>query len=331
MEFNFENLNLFIAEEVIPLDVHPDIIKLEQLEVTQPDNSILKFSTITVINDPSAYDITIEGGEVTPLMFKPLLERLYDQVITLLSDKRYGLIELFKPSILMEKYLPFVVDLKQKKQHLVSNLSSNLRLEINRIYSNIFDYLKLENQNDMLSNVNNILLREEATHNPDYGPLVKNPFENRIAQRLETGPLKSLTNVQQISLFRLIWAVESIQKVKYAITEEDTTIIFLDNIEFQIRHLYYPLYATRFNHNQLAIFDNSPQFKDRVQTIPFNIQHLYSATTITDVGSQYESTYSFGELDGDGIVISKKTFNFDYHLFMYNFAFLPENKMEISS
>jgi hypothetical protein len=164
----------------------------------------------------------------------------------------------------------------------------------------------------------------------DFEVSRENPFGSTIVQRLETGPLKSLAHVQQISLFRLIWAVESIQKVKYAITEEDTTIIFLDNIEFQIRHLYYPLYATRFNHNQLAIFDNSPQFKDRIKTIPFKIQHLYSAST-TDIGSQYESTYSFDEPEQDGVDISRKVFNYDYHFLMYNFAFLPENKMEISS
>jgi hypothetical protein len=331
MEFNFENLNLFIAEEVIPLNANPDIIKLEELEVNQPNDSILKFKTITVINDPSSYDeLTREGGRTIPWVFKPLLERLYDQIITLLGDQRYGLTELFKLATDVKNFLPFVDGLKQKKQRIVSDLASNLRLEITRLYSNVFEYLKLGNQNDMLSNVGNITLREEAVYRPDFEGSRENPLGSKIISRLETGHLKSLTPIQQISLFRLIWAVESILKVKYAIMEEDTTIIFLDNIEFQIRHLYYPLYATRFNHNQLAIFDNSPQFKDRTETIPFKIEHLYSGN-ITDIESQYVSSYSFRETEKDVVVISRKTFNYDYHLLMYNFAFLPENKMEISS
>jgi hypothetical protein len=105
---------------------------------------------------------------------------------------------------------------------------------------------------------------------------------------------QNFNNFQKLSLLRLIWAVESINKIKYSIVYNKTTVIFLDNLDFQVRMSLTPIYATKFNVDTLVLFDQAPEFTERLKTFGFFINLRYE---VTQEDGEFSASYKITRRD----------------------------------
>lgn len=360
----FTNLNLFIPEELLLPDSNPDLLRLDKVEIHSDtdDSSITEFTTLTVLsNSESISELTTDNDRATPQLFKPLLATLYDQVTRLLTEDVYQLKSLINYTLDDSDDKSFFNVLKNYNNHMVNDLASIFELRLTRCYINVYDYAKSNFKNDMLANLESVTISETIESKLATKKITKYiqgkkvsttsfdngkdfPFSPRshetVVFQLTDGTNLILNQVQQLSLFRLIWAIEAIRKVKYSLVHYATVVLFMDNVNTQIRHLYTPLYSTTFNLDSLEIFNQSPEFKDRLQTATLIIHHHINANS-KEPGNYYTSVYAIiiNEYDGDNILsvrsilLSNHTYDYYNQFFMYQFAFLPwgenKNKMDL--
>lgn len=312
----FPNLNLFLYDQVIPVGHEPINLRLDEVEAQQANGSVLKFKTVTILPEDNFYHRTIDK---VPKDCISLLEALYNQILELVSQQRHELHALFVDT---ERPGDFVREFTRFAPNLVEHVYSSFQFYVVRKYENTFANARSKTPNNILENVVKISLASYTTSvlpGKDLSDLI-------VASSLQASNEKkaiNLNQVQQLSLFRLIWAVEAVNKIKYALIHREKTVVFLDNAEFQIRQLYVPLYATRFNLDTLSIFDQSPELQLRLQQYPLTIMHMY--WNEFDLRSEYFSAYMLGtkSLIASKIVLSKIRYTFYEQYRLYKFAFLP--------
>jgi hypothetical protein len=291
----FQNLNMFLREEAIPQYSDESILKANLIHI--PENG-LNFTILTIMETPSYRD-------TVPDSLVPLLTRLYTQINELLTVDIHQLKDFIQPRLGHDEEIVFDIEA------MVKSIGSSLYLWIEQAYVNVYDYIQRQGSTNITDNLLNIQLVERTINDEQEIPLFQikehsltgQPVREQIGvQKVRTFPKPFVplmsdfdtkhenpdpTQMQIFSLLKLIWAVESINKIKTSLFSGKKTYIFLDNRDFQVRMLMNPIYATRLNLDQLALYERSPLYSERLKEIPLTVERSYKISRRKDYSSKY--------------------------------------------
>jgi hypothetical protein len=320
----FQHLNVFLREEAIP-QVN-DNIRIKAHLVDVPEDG-LQFTVLTIM------EFGIEEQTV-PDSLVPLLTALYQQVYNLLTMDVYELNKFIVPYI-HEEGLIF------DSESMINNVGSSLYLYSNQQYDNVYDYNEHQGSTNLTDKLISFSLHEQSINRIVQVPIFKTKshsltgqpirvqvgFENRkIYTKLESVMSEFYskkanlepTQTQKLSLLRLIWAVESINKIKHSISTGQKSYIFLDNRDFQVRMMMNPIYSTRLNLDQFALFQQSP-FYSTLKDCKFSVVREY----LVDEKEQFRAKYYLIESHGAEIWSRRMSYQIEQESDLVEMFFLP--------
>lgn len=314
----FSNLNLFIRDEVIPINNNNVALKADIIELPETNVS---FTKIEIIPNRSRYNIASHklDPRLVPNPFIPLLAKLHQQVYDLLTQDVYKLNKVLTPAFKKDKFL---FDIQRLSATTVSYISLNMRQD----YDNVFEYAQnQQSNNNLFKNLvhfsidpENITDKEVDIPIVELQPVYQTVNKKTIATNKMQPVVKGykshaidVTRSQaeeyaisfdlkthiidiendltiQLSLLRMIWAIESINKIKSSILYRTPSVIFLDNLDFQTRMLLTPYYFTKLNLDSLALYNQSPIFNEMLKNDSFNIHRHYEVKKNAQLLVQYE-------------------------------------------
>ena len=326
----FQHLNLFLREEAIPHISDDKRIKAHLVDV--PENG-LQFTALTIM------EFGVEEQTV-PESLVPLLTVLYRQVYDLLMTDIYELNKFIVPFIHEEG---LIFDSKS----MINNVGSSLYLYSNQQYDNVYDYVESQGSTNLTDKLISFSLREQSINRIVQVPIFKTKshsltgqpirvqvgFENRkIYTELESVMSEfyskesnlELSQTQKLSLLRLIWAVESINKIKHSIATGQKCYIFLDNRDFQVRMMMNPIYSAGLNLDQFALFQQSPFYSKLLKDCKFSVIRQY----VVDDKEQFIAKYYLIESHGKEIWSRRLNYQIQEESDFVEMFFLPN---ELSS
>ena len=306
-----ENLNLFIKEEVIPQSNDSVYLKADIIELPETNVS---FTKISIIPDSMLYIFKTQNlaPETVPEPLVPFLMALHRQIYELLTQDIYKLNKLFDD---------LTPQLKLNIEKLSTTTTQFIYAYIVQDYENVLEYASTQQNSNFFQNLQIFeIASEDITEKEVNIPIVEYKPEVTYVQnkRIEStkkvawivgnkvvhinhtkreyfpslnyrrDPNEQLDPVVQSSLLRLTWAIESINKIKSSILYKVPSVIFLDNLEVQTRMLLTPHYYTRLNLDTLALFNNSPFYKDNLEDWQFSIDRTYHVKKEEQVLVEYE-------------------------------------------
>ena len=307
----FDNLNLFIKEEVIPQNNDNVYLKADLIELPETNVS---FTKISIIPDSTLYIFKTQNlaPETVPEPLVPFLMALHRQIYELLTQDIYKLTKLFDD---------LTPELKFNIEKLSTTTTQYINIFMVQDYENVLEYASTQHNNNFFQNLEifeiaseDITEKEISIPIVEYRPVVKYVQNKKIetnekvpsivgnkvvpinysnsdyfpSLNYRRDPNEQLDPVVQLSLLRLTWTIESINKIKSSILYKVPSVIFLDNLKVQTRMLLTPHYYTRLNLDTLALFNNSPLYKDNLEYWRFSINRTYQVKDEEQVLVEYE-------------------------------------------
>jgi hypothetical protein len=325
--WTFPNLNLFLKEEVIPKDLEPVFFSADVIAIND-----VEFTLLTIVPDSETFLELTNDDETVPDPFVPLLTKCYEQVVSLLTEDRYGLTQFFEykhgqldedRTKALQRSQNSIRAIEAHSSSFITNLRSVFELSITKQYQNLADYNQqsISNVTDLFANM--ISCNLTVYNGVGDAPLKRGYTDNFVSfdaltysENASLSQKMTLTPIQHLSFYRLMWAVDAIQKIKYSVISHYTTAIILDNIDLQNRMLVRTYMNSHFNGSSLSVFDVSPQLIPNVNRFKFRTYMQYNVykTRITHhlVGDGEEDSW----IDVDTNVFAKDE---EYLLFKYLF------------
>jgi hypothetical protein len=346
----FDNLNLFIKEEVIPQNNDNVYLKADLIELPETNVS---FTKISIAPDFMLYTFKTQNlaPETVPEPFVPFLMALHRQIQELLTQDIYKLNKLFDDLTPQFKF-----DIEK----LSTTTTQFIYIFMVQQYENVLEYASTQQNNNFFQNLQIFEIasediKEKEINNPivEYKPEVTYVQNKRIESTKKVAwivgnkavpinhtkriyfpslnyrrddPNEQLDPVVQLSLLRLTWAIESINKIKSSILYKVPSVIFLDNLEVQTRMLLTPHYYTRFNLDTLALFNNSPLYKENLEDWNFSINRNYHVKDEEQVLVEYDFS---NDNNRQTILPFSYSMEVEDNLFEILFLSQPSNMMTI--
>jgi hypothetical protein len=303
--FALPYLNLFLSEELVLNGItSSNLVKLDEIEIEKQDGGSVSFRT-AIFNAPGvkihwSEDISLDRKRSTSSYTK-IMEPIYDQLINLLIDPKFELNQLVQ----LGSETPTLSQLKQVlsewKYDNTFNLDVSSSLLVSRLYDNLAQYSNSNekvNPESQLQHVSFYSSYHKGKEKVDVQLHLVNPtiHKKSLLERLDDRTLLNLNSNQIVSLYRLIWAVQTINKIRYSINTKSPVVIYLDNMELQMAHLKTGLHATKLNLDLLSAYQISPNFDNFVQNKPFEVLQWFRYTYENNRGSSTTgSDYSMNE------------------------------------